>query len=96
MDIDLFKRQVDWHLRRRALITIEDAGIEDAVLRRAMESEVEPLQMVKDFIEEAGIDDVTVDPWIGPSKEYWREWERNNPYPVQSNNTTGPGRVVSI
>jgi len=94
MDIGLFSKQVEWHLQRRVLITLNDADISNDFISKAMEAKLTPLQVVQYFIEEAGLTDVTADPWIGPSKGYWNEWERNNPYPLQSNDTAGHGRVV--
>jgi hypothetical protein len=93
MNEDLWFQQFNWHLRRRALITVEDAGVDKNFTKRYFEQGVDPKDAVIDFIEDGGLDDVVENPWVGPSKEYWRKWERENPFP--NNDTARHGRAVS-
>lgn len=93
MDKDLWLKQFDWHLQRRALITAVDAGVDDNFTKRCIESNMSPEEAVVNLIEDGGLADVVENPWLGPSKEYWRKWERENPFP--NNYAARHGRAVS-
>lgn len=93
MDKDLWLKQFDWHLQRRALITAVDAGVDDNFTQKCIESGMSPEEAAVDLIQDGGLDDVVENPWVGPSEEYWREWKRKNPFPDK--NPAGYGRSVS-
>lgn len=80
-NFDLWSRQLDWHLKRRTLLTRQDAGIEDEEVKAAFSRGLSPLDYVIEIIEAGGLDDVVADPWTGPSEQYWKNWERQNPLP---------------
>lgn len=81
MRLEDWKKQFEWNLRRRAVLTIKDAGIEESELQSWFSRGKAPLEAVLDFIENRGLDDCFADPWTGPSSEYWKNWERSNPFP---------------
>jgi hypothetical protein len=78
---DMWVKQFDWHLRKRAVISVEEAGIPDDDLEAHFSMGKTPEEAVKDFIEEADLDDRVSDPWLGPGPEYWKKWEKENPFP---------------
>lgn len=85
--LELWIKQFDWHLRKRAVISIEDAGIPHHDLEADFAAGKTPEEAVKEFIEEADLDDRVSDPWLGPGPEYWRKWEKENPFPSASPTT---------
>jgi hypothetical protein len=78
---ELWLKQVDWHLRRRACITLDDSGVPDSYTQTLFEQGISPMYAARDIIEDGSLDDCVSDPWVGPSKEYWAKWERENPFP---------------
>ncbi len=81
VDLGQWTAQFEWHLRRRTLLTKNDADISEEDIKRAIQAGLSPLEYVREFIEDRNLDDCVEEPWTGPSPEYWREWEKNNPLP---------------
>jgi hypothetical protein len=81
LETGLWKAQCEWHLRRRTLLTKNDADISEEEMERAIQAGLSPLEFVREFIEDRDLDDCVERPEVGPSSAYWREWERQNPLP---------------
>lgn len=85
MNYEDWLAQFKWHLKRRTCIDdLNGAGIEDDELRVVFAEGESPLEAVRNIIEERGLDDCLADPWCGPSQDYWKKWEENNPFPHSS------------